>query len=189
MANGGHKKTVWELCNVPNMHWNAIQVFTYPLDCLSYAFWVRGDLSAIWAGSALGFFYFKRKITRSAPSPHHSQITCKSPKRHKKDTQAGKWTLLLHFSAYSGHCIISHTFFLCPPLTINFAGYLWSRHFLWRPRTPGRQLHHPPPPPSPTPLHPNLPLLPTQCFCDSAARIWAAWSSVELTTFRKQLET
>ena len=31
----------------------------------------------------------------------------KSPIRHKKDSQAGKWTLLLHLSAYSGHCIIS----------------------------------------------------------------------------------
>ena len=59
------------------------------------------------------------KITQSARSANRAQITHKSPKRHKKDTQAGKWTLLLHISAYSGHRIISHTFFLCPPLATN----------------------------------------------------------------------
>ena len=28
------------LCDVPNMYWNAIKVFTYRLDCLCYVFWV-----------------------------------------------------------------------------------------------------------------------------------------------------
>ena len=32
-------------------------------------------------------------------------------------------SFLLHFSTYLGHCIVSHTFFLCPQLTINL-GYL-----------------------------------------------------------------
>ena len=54
---------------------------------------LRGSLS-------LFFIWF---ITQSSPSPNHTQITTKSPKRHKKDTQVGKWTLLLHFSTYSGH--------------------------------------------------------------------------------------
>ena len=36
-----------KLCDVPNMYWNAIKVFTYPLECLCYVFWV------IWAASAL----------------------------------------------------------------------------------------------------------------------------------------
>ena len=105
------------------MYWNAIKVFTYPLECLLMSFgWFVGDLSAICAASALGDFPF----TQSARSANRAQITHKSPKRHKKDTRAGKWTLLLHFSAYSGHRIISHTFFLCPPLTINLGGYLWG---------------------------------------------------------------
>ena len=87
-------------CDVPNMHWNAIK-------CLMsfgwlWVIWARFALRALWA----------------------AQIALKSPKPHNKDSQAGKWTLLLHFSAYSGHRIISHTFFLCPPLTINL-GYLW----------------------------------------------------------------
>ena len=59
--------------------------------------------------SILLFFYW-HKITWSAPSADLAQITTKSPRRHKKDSQAGNWTLLLHFSTYSGHCIISgHT--------------------------------------------------------------------------------
>ena len=55
---------------------------------------------------SLLFFYW-HKVTKSPPSPNRAQITIKSPRRHKKDSQAGKWTLLLHLSAYSGHCIIS----------------------------------------------------------------------------------
>ena len=38
-----------KLCDVPNMYWNAIKVFTCPLECLSYVFWVICDLSAICA--------------------------------------------------------------------------------------------------------------------------------------------
>ena len=39
-ANGEHKKNVWEIMNVSNMHWNVIKVFTYLLERLSYVFWV-----------------------------------------------------------------------------------------------------------------------------------------------------
>ena len=88
------------------MYWNAIKVFTYPLECLSYVFWV------IWAWFAC--------------STNHAQIARKSPKRHKKDTRAGKWTLLLHYSTYSGHRIISHTIFLCPPLTLATCDMIWT---------------------------------------------------------------
>ena len=68
---------------------------------------------AAWDKGAISFFF--HEITRSALSLNHAQITTKSPKTHK-DSQAGKWTLLLHFRVYSGHCIISHTFFLCSSL-------------------------------------------------------------------------
>ena len=37
-ANGEHKKNVWEIIDVPNLYWNAIKLFTCPLDCLSYVF-------------------------------------------------------------------------------------------------------------------------------------------------------
>ena len=94
-----------KLCNVPDMYWNAIKVFTYPLECLSDVFWVIA-----WFG--LG----------TSPWAFPVQITTKSPKRHHKDIQPGKWTLLLHFSAYSGHRMISHTFFLCSPLTLAICG-------------------------------------------------------------------
>ena len=57
-------------------------------------------------------------LTRSAPNPNRTQITHKSPKRHKKDTQAGKWTLLLHFSTYLGPHNFPCTFFLYSPLTL-----------------------------------------------------------------------
>ena len=99
-----------KLCDVPNMYWNAIKVFTYPLECLFLC--LLGDERDLRCERS-GWF-----------SANRAQITYKSPKRHKKDTQAGKWTLLLHFSTNSGHRIIFHTFFLCPPLTINL-GYLW----------------------------------------------------------------
>ena len=100
-----------KLCDVPNMYWNAIKVFTCPLECLSYVFWVICG-------------WLERDLRCKSPRALAAQIALKSPKRHKKDTQAGKWTLLLHFSTNSGHRIIFHTFFLCPPLTINL-GYLW----------------------------------------------------------------
>ena len=66
--------------------------------------WFGGDFSVILGWVLSGTDQPKSRST-------HHQIT-----QHKKDTRAGKWTLLLHFSTYSGHCIISHTFFLCSPL-------------------------------------------------------------------------
>ena len=103
-ANGEHKGRMYgKLCNVPNMHWNAIKMFTYPLDCLPYVFCVICKLLSV------------------IPRPNQTQLTTKwtkSPKRHQKDTQAGKWTFLLHFGTYSGYCIIFHTFSLCSPLAL-----------------------------------------------------------------------
>ena len=37
-ANGEHKKNVWEIIYVLNLFWNAIKVFTCPLDCV---FWLN----------------------------------------------------------------------------------------------------------------------------------------------------
>ena len=76
---------------------------------------VLGDLWVIWAGN-------ERKITQSARSANRAQITYKSPKRHKKYSQAGKWTLLLHFSAYSGHRIIPIHSYVRITLTLPTCG-------------------------------------------------------------------
>ena len=73
----------------------------------------------IWVRFGLGA---TSSINGKSPRVLPAQITLKSPKTHNKDSQAGKWTLLLHFSAYSGHRIISHTFFLCPPLALATCG-------------------------------------------------------------------
>ena len=135
------------------MYWNAIKVFTCPLECLSYVFWVicgwferdlrceRSGWFSVnrrrregWKSRQHWFRFQPLKISTSSshvksPRALAAQIALKSPKRHKKDNQVGKWTLLLHFSAYSGHCIISHTFFLCPPLTIDLPATRAARRF------------------------------------------------------------
>ena len=53
-----------------------------------------------------------------------AQITAKSSRRHEKDSQAGKGTLLPPFSTYSGYCIIlpihsSHVRIIKPWLTVS----------------------------------------------------------------------
>ena len=94
-------------------------------DCASAEFVQKCNKSVhlpIW----VSFLCLLVQNTRSAPRLNHAQVTTKSPNRHKKDSQAGKWTLLLHFSAYWGHYIISCTFFLCLPLALATCVYRWK---------------------------------------------------------------
>ena len=67
------------------------------LTCLTVLCFL-GDLVVIWAQIGLGalrvILYIKSKLS----------------KRHKKDSQAGKWTLFLHFSTYLGLYILTILF-------------------------------------------------------------------------------
>ena len=94
-------------------------------DCASAEFVQKCNKSVhlpIW----VSFLCLLVQNTQSAPRLNHAQVATKSPNRHKKDSQAGKWTLLLHFSAYWGHYIISCTFFLCLPLALATCVYRWK---------------------------------------------------------------
>ena len=88
-----------EFCNVRNMSVLKCNTSVYlPLDCLSYVF------------------------IRSAPAPNPALMTAKSPKRHR-DSQTGKWAVLLHFSTLHSSPYIP---LISSPLTLATCVGTWQ---------------------------------------------------------------
>ena len=116
MVNGGHKKNIWEFCNVPNMYWNAINVFICPLDCLSYVFWGVGDLSAIWAASALRRFSVITEIKYESPIKHPKDI-----RKTVKRVSEYFYCILVHIRD-----IVEFPYILLMSAINHNLGFLWS---------------------------------------------------------------
>ena len=99
---------------------------------MSFLKCLLGDLVVIWAESTSSAFILIEDtnvgVRVSTLSPNHAKISANLTIRHKKDSQADiiKWKLLLHFSTYLGHSIISHTFHLCSSLTLATCVFISS---------------------------------------------------------------
>ena len=107
--NGEHKRNVWGVMQCPDMYWNVIKVFTR-LTAFRLSFGrLEMSVTRLWA---------LREILCS--SPNRAQTTCNRP-YDIKDSQAGKWTFLLHFSAHWLH----NSSYILRMVTIGL-GYLCS---------------------------------------------------------------
>ena len=101
-----HKWNVWEIMECPKYVLKCNKSFHLIISAWLSFLCLMVKLAVILAWFGLRVLtltptFLSSSINIKAPEVLSAQITTKSPKRHfKKDTQAGKWTLLLHFSTY-----------------------------------------------------------------------------------------